>query len=70
MNKFITEIVVKDPDTGNDVHVEIWKHGDTEGVFGIDSSFLECTDGACYDPFEGRDAFLVSPELNLAQQDT
>lgn len=38
--KFVEEIVVKDPDTGNLVEIEIYKH-ENGGMFGIDSSYLE-----------------------------
>ena len=42
--KFVKEITIVDPDTGNNVEMEIWKH-EAGGIFGIDSSFLDqCTD--------------------------
>jgi hypothetical protein len=38
--KFVKEITVVDPDTGSDVHLEVYKH-EGGGMFAIDSSFLE-----------------------------
>jgi hypothetical protein len=39
-SKFVAEVVVKDPDTGNYVEVEIHKHPNG-GMFGMDSSYLD-----------------------------
>ena len=38
--KFVKEITVVDPDTGGDVHLEVYKH-EGGGMLAIDSSFLE-----------------------------
>lgn len=38
--KYITEVEVRDPDTGFPVHVSIYKH-QNGGMFGVDSSFVE-----------------------------
>ncbi len=38
--KFITEIKVTDPDTGNIIEVEIFKEIQSGGIFGVDSSYL------------------------------
>ena len=38
--KFSEEIVVKDPDTGNLIEMEVYKHPNG-GMFAIDSSFLD-----------------------------
>ena len=38
--KYVTEITVKDPDTGNDVEMEVYKH-ENGGMFAIDSSYLD-----------------------------
>jgi hypothetical protein len=41
---FVTEVKVVDPDTGNEIEVEIWKH-QNGGMFGMDSSYLDqCSD--------------------------
>jgi hypothetical protein len=46
--KFVTEIVVTDPDSGGEVQMEIYKH-ENGGIFAVDSSYLEqCTDGDSY----------------------
>lgn len=43
MNKahFIEEITTKDPDTGGEVQVSLFKDEASGGIFGIDSSFIE-----------------------------
>jgi hypothetical protein len=38
--KFVKEIVVKDPDTNGNVHLEVYKH-EGGGMFAIDSSYLD-----------------------------
>lgn len=38
--KFVEEIKVMDPDTGNLIEMEVYKH-ENGGMFAIDSSFLE-----------------------------
>jgi hypothetical protein len=60
--KFVEEIVVKDPDTGSLIEMEVYKH-ENGGMFAIDSSFLDQVDPhgspdeddsvetAIYDPF-------------------
>jgi hypothetical protein len=50
---FIAEVDEQDPDSGDPVHVEIWKDNSTGGVFAIDSSFLEQVDHF-YNPFNGE----------------
>jgi hypothetical protein len=57
---FITETTVKDPDTGDDVSVEIWKDNSTGGVFGVDASFLDQI-GEHYNPFTGTRQELPDP---------
>lgn len=38
--KFITKILIADPDTGNTIEIEAYKH-ENGGIFAIDSSYLE-----------------------------
>jgi hypothetical protein len=38
--KYVNEIVVVDPDDGEDVTIAIYKH-EGGGMFGIDSSFID-----------------------------
>lgn len=38
---FIQEVTVIDPDTKAPVKVAIYKHDHSEGMFGVDASFLE-----------------------------
>ncbi len=39
--KFVMEITVPDPDTGEPIAVEIWKDPESGGLFGVDASFLD-----------------------------
>ena len=39
--KFVTSVTVIDPDSGGEVNVEIYKDSQSDGMFGIDSSFVE-----------------------------
>ncbi len=47
--KFVKEIVVEDPDTGNLIEMEVYKH-ENGGMFAIDSSYLDHK----FDDGEGR----------------
>jgi hypothetical protein len=38
--KFVKEITVIDPDTKNEIEMEVYKH-ENGGMFAIDSSFIE-----------------------------
>jgi hypothetical protein len=38
--KFVKEIVVEDPDTGNLIEMEVYKH-ENGGMFGIDTSYVD-----------------------------
>lgn len=38
---FIEEVTITDPDTNTPVKVAIYKHDQTGGMFGIDTSFIE-----------------------------
>lgn len=49
--KFVRQITVVDPDTGNDVKVEIYKM-DTGAMVGLDASFLEQVEGPLYSPYD------------------
>jgi len=49
--KFVTEIIVIDPDSGNEVGVAIYKL-ENGGMVGIDSSFIEQDIGPVYSPFD------------------
>ncbi len=50
-SKFVKTITVKDPDTGNDIEVEIRKLA-TGGMMGVDASYLEQEVGPVYSPFD------------------
>jgi hypothetical protein len=38
---FVQEVTVTDPDTQAEVKVSIYKHDSANGMFGIDSSFIQ-----------------------------
>jgi len=64
--KFLQE--VKTPVPGqDDVHVELWLDTLTNGIFGVDSSFLEHTDGDFYNPITGENDTLVDPDVALKE---
>jgi hypothetical protein len=50
--KYIEEVMVKDPDTGAMIEIEIWKHP-SGGMFGVDSAYLDQVTDYVYDPFGG-----------------
>jgi len=51
---FIKEIEVTDPDTGNDIPVEIHKDKETGAMFGVDSSYAELEEGRVKTPFSSK----------------
>ena len=66
--KFVTEIQMKDPDTGNNVQLEVYKH-ENGGMFAIDSSYLEQnfeddTEPVIVDPFEDNGNMVGVKLLN------
>ncbi len=38
--RFVTQVTIKDPDTGEPVEMEVWKDPTSDGLFAIDASFL------------------------------
>lgn len=61
---FIEEISIKDPDSKLDVAMSVFKHAQSGGIFGVDSSFIievlpEDGDISIADPFnEGQSVLL------------
>jgi hypothetical protein len=54
--EFVSEIIVRDPDSNGRVEMSVFKHNDSGGMFAVDSSYLEqCfdddTDPVIQDPF-------------------
>lgn len=49
--KYVTEIVVNDPDTGNAVELEVHKDPTSGALFAIDSSFLDQMTTVIASPF-------------------
>jgi hypothetical protein len=48
---YVTAISVTDPDTGGKVDVEIWKDPSSDGIFGIDASFLDQVSESIASPY-------------------
>jgi len=63
MNKvksiYIEEYIVIDPDTGSDVHIEIYKDVESGGLFAIDSSFIEQISHEIPSPFNSNTALIL-----------
>ena len=55
---FVTSVAVKDPDSGGEVEVYIFKDELSGGMFGVDSSFLE-------QAFEDDDDIIVENPLSF-----
>ena len=53
--KYLETVTVVDPDTGGDVHIDIFKDSQSNGIFGIDASYLEQV------PEEGEAILMQSP---------
>jgi len=49
--KYVKTVKVTDPDTGNEVAIQIMKL-ETGGMVGLDESFLENTDEPVYSPYD------------------
>jgi hypothetical protein len=65
--KFVKEIMVKDPDTSENIPLSIFKH-ENNGMFGIDSSYIEqCFDD--YDDIKIQDPFYEAPDSSLRRDD-
>jgi len=60
--KFVEEIVVKDPDTGSLIEMEVYKH-ENGGMFAIDSSYLD-------DKFGDRDPMIQDPFGHVSPMDS
>jgi hypothetical protein len=41
--KFVTEVIVKDPDTKLPVSLAVYKHNESGGMFAVDASFIDQT---------------------------
>lgn len=59
--KFINEITVIDPESMGEVEVSMFKHNESGGIFGVDSSYLD----QC---FEDRNDIIISDPLNIGDE--
>lgn len=64
----IETILVKDPNTGGDVNLSIYKDIESGGIFGIDTSFLEANDIDEDDPIEVGNPFITDNEILLINE--
>jgi len=62
--KYIEEVTVRDPDSGGDVQVEIWKDPESGGLFGIDSSYFDQVGDSVVSPFNNG-TLIQLPERNM-----
>ena len=62
--QFVKSVTVVDPDTGNEVEVEIWKDPESGAMVGIDSSWLENYEGM-YSPFNHGTFILLAARKPL-----
>ncbi len=49
--RFITQLVVRDPDTDMPTELEIWQDPTSGALFGIDASFLDQVDDTIRSPY-------------------
>lgn len=59
--KFINSRITIDPDTGRDVNVSMFKHNESGGIFGIDTSFIVET-------FDDDEDVIISDPFNQGCQ--
>jgi hypothetical protein len=64
--KFLQEVTTPVPGQ-DEVHIELWLDTLTNGVFAVDSSFLESQSGDFYNPFTGDPDTLVDPDVALKE---
>ena len=66
--EYVSDVIVKDPDTGGDVDVEIWKDQTSGGMFGVDSSFIEqVRDVDIPSPFTANEFFDMRDEADYQE---
>jgi len=61
--KLTEEIVVIDPDTKGEVHLSVFKHEQSGGMFALDSSFIEQVFGD-----DDTDKVIIDDPLNKGQE--
>lgn len=64
---FAGSVVVKDPQTGSDVELEVMKDPHSGGMFAIDASYLEQVSDKFNSPF--NDEMLEAPEAEDGHSD-
>jgi hypothetical protein len=68
--KFVSDIEVTDPDTGNICDVEVWKDTESGAMIGVDFSFLEAGDRRIPSPFnKGTVLCLQDEECDIGAPD-
>jgi hypothetical protein len=67
--KFVCCVNVTDPDTGNEVEIEIWKDPESDGLFGVDASFCDQVNHVVPSPFnEGTLLELPAEDISKSTQ--
>lgn len=64
--KFVKVIQVIDPDTGNEVELEIWKSPSSDSIFGVESSWLDQSAPEYRDPYTNAMLYLPSEDVHEA----
>jgi hypothetical protein len=59
--KFFKEIAVTDPDSDMPVEIDIFKHEQSGGIFGVDASYLDQN-------FDNDEDIIISDPLNKGQK--
>jgi hypothetical protein len=58
---FVTQIMVKDPDSGGEVELEVWKDPSSGGLVAYDTSFMDQVDDRFESPYN-KGIILESPD--------
>ncbi len=61
--RFITEITVRDPDTGDSVELEVWKDPVSGGLFALDATFLDQVAETIPSPFNPHSILRLREEV-------
>lgn len=57
--KFVAEVKITDPDTGNECYVEIHKDPVSGGMFGVDSTYLDSVTEYVISPFSTSENITI-----------
>jgi hypothetical protein len=60
---YISETVVIDPDSGEDVTLEIWKDPSSGSIFAVDASFVDQVRSTMPSPYNTRETLDLGPPI-------